>query len=143
MDNIKLFEKISNSKYKIKKTDNKLEVTYEIKNKKHIITCEYIFLMITIDMDDNMVEIIWSDSNPYVDIKTRNIVKSIREILVEKNKELLENQSQVIKFDILKDIYKDLLKNQTLLENINLKPEWIFTKKHKTYTEYFMITDII
>jgi len=139
MNNIKLFNTISNTKYKIKKDDKYLYIKYN--NNK--LKCAYIFLMIAVPIDDTLLNIIWSDSNPYIDIKTRDIVKNVRDLLRKEHKYILDESSQIITNTDLKKIYNDLIKNPDILQKINQRSEWIITNNNKNYIEYFIITEII
>ncbi len=141
MNNIKLFKKISKSDYKIKKDDKHLYIIYD--NNK--IKCSYLFLMISQQLDNNLLNIIWTDANPYIDQETRNNVKEIRKILSKEYSFLLDNTNQIIRNDDLQKVYDYLIKNPNKLHKINQHIEWIITNKnkHDNYIEYFILTDII
>jgi hypothetical protein len=90
--------------------------------------------------------IMWSDSNPYIDIYTQELSEIIRKnLLLSDNNNLIDQNNQIIFKNDLDNLIKILIKNQFIFadkNNNDIYCQWIITNNNNII-EYFMITEII
>jgi hypothetical protein len=146
-----IFNKIITNKYKIKKDPDEKNILFIINEEKNI-KCKYILFMIEkvihINKNDEDLSksiIIWSDSNPYIDIYTQQVSHNIRSKLLNTNNNLINNSNQLILKKDLNNLIKFMIKNQTnfTIDESNIYCQWIITNNLNNIVEYLMITDII
>ena len=145
-----IFNKIISSKYKIKKDMNEKDILYiESGDKK--IKCKYIMFLTENPINNTNKHnaksiIMWSDSNPYIDIYTQELSQIIRKkLLISDNKNLIDQNNQIIFKQDLDNLIKVLIKNQFIFSDKNnndIYCQWIITNNNNII-EYFMITEII
>jgi hypothetical protein len=145
-----IFNKIISSKYKIKKDMNEKNILF-IESDEKKIKCKYIMFLIenpiNITNKQNPKSIImWSDSNPYIDIYTQELTQIIRKKILTNNNNLIDQNNQIIFKEDLNNLIKNLIKNQFVFadkNNNNIYCQWIITNNNNNIIEYFMITEII
>ena len=129
-----IFNKLINNNFKLRKSKNEKNILYAYSQDLQI-KCEYIFFLIK--YDDG--EILWTNTNPYIDNITRKQTEIIR-LKISKLYNEINNKN-------FKKIIQKLIKNNVQFENNNYKwsCNWILTNKNneKKYTEYYMITNVI
>ena len=146
-----IFNKIIGEKYKIKKDSNEKNILFiESKDKK--IKCKYIMFLTENPINNTNKQnpksiIMWSDSNPYIDIYTQELSQIIRKkILLSDNNNIIDQNNQIIFKQDLDNLIKILIKNQFVFSdknNNNNYCQWIITNNNNNIIEYFMITEII
>jgi hypothetical protein len=146
-----IFNKIIGEKYKIKKDPNEKNILFiESKDKK--IKCKYIMFLIENPINNTNKQkaksiIMWSDSNPYMDIYTQELSQIIRKkLLLSDNNNLIDQNNQIIFKEDLDNLIKILIKNQFVFSDKNNNDnycQWIITNNNNNIIEYFMITEII
>ena len=146
-----IFNKIIGGKYKIKKDPNEKNILFiESKDKK--IKCKYIMFLIENPINNTNKHnpksiIMWSDSNPYIDIYTQEMAQIIRKkLLLVDNNNLIDQNNQIIFKEDLDNLIKILIKNQFVFSDKNNNDnycQWIITNNNNNIIEYFMITEII
>lgn len=137
----KIFKDVLKSDYKIKKVSNDiLTITFD----KRVIKCKYFLLLNYIDINVDTSLITWSDANPYIDKKTVEISKKIRNLLLDK-KYILDNNSQIIVKNDFIDLINTLIKSDLEFnyKNDTYNCIWIINNKVDIYNEIYMITDVI
>ena len=113
------------------KTNDVLDIIWD----KYDIKCKY-FLAFTVDENNN---IIWSDSNPFIDQKTRYLSQIIKKnIIVDKIDSTIYSDKIM---DKIKIIIK--LETQIKLEEEQINFLWCLVGKFGKYKQYYIITDII
>jgi hypothetical protein len=153
-----IFNNFINQKYKIKKDPFDKDIII-ISSKDKQIKCKYILFLIENKLinknnknseNDNILNssiIIWSDSNPYIDIYTREISEIIRNMMLKEKSYLINQNNQIIVPDDLTDMISTLIKNQYYFvdkNNKNIFCEWILINDtNNNIVEYYMIIDII
>ena len=146
-----IFNKIIGEKYKIKKDPNEKNILLiESKDKK--IKCKYIMFLIENPINNTNKKnaksiIMWSDSNPYIDIYTQEMSQIIRKkLLLADDNNLIDQNNQIIFKQDLDNLIKILIKNQFVFSDKNNNDnycQWIITNNNNNNIEYFMITEII
>lgn len=150
----KFFNYIINKNYEIIRDPNSND-TMKIIYENNEVKCKYI-LLFSIEKS-NKNKIIWSYSNPYIDQKTKAISLFIKNALdsldkIETQDKKINKLDKINKFDWKNISENDLLKIFDLIIKHNLKiiwedkiidPIWIIVGDHKSFVQYYMITDII
>ena len=147
-----LFGELIGNNYKIKKDPDDKHVLM-IQTPEKEIKCKYILLIFERKYN-NKSQIIWSDYNPFIDQYTKSISCIIRKSLANTYKCLTNENNQIISDTDLKNVMKELIKNQyNFLDDKgqSINCNWILTNERTikvnnlthVITEYYMITDII
>lgn len=123
----KLFKYIQSKDYTIIKDDINKDILYIHLNDKKM-KCKYISLFI-----HKNNKLIFYDKNPYIDQKTVLLSRYLKDIFIQMYD--LNN--------INKDNITEIITKIMSLKFESTKCEWIIQNKLVTYTEYYMITDII
>ncbi len=131
----KFFNYITDFKYKIIKdqfANDIITIKYDNKELK----CKY--LQIFTYFNNN---IIWSDSNPYIDQKTQFVSHTIRKYLLKSN----QIDFNKVKDDDIKIIINSIIKSNMKIkyydEEINLL--CVVTESNGEYKQFYLITEII
>ena len=142
-----IFSKLIGEDYQIKK-DVYDKNTLIIHSNYKEIKCKCVMFMVEKVISINKKEslLLWSDSNPYIDLHTREISEIIRTRLQKDLEYLLNQNNQLITKSDLENLISNLIKNQYNFLDKNGKSincNWILTTKANDIIEYYMITDII
>jgi pantothenate synthetase len=130
----KLFNYILDNEYEIILDKNYNNIMY-IKHNNGEIKCKYVLIFSTINEENN--KILWSYENEYIDRKTREISKILKEKIKEEKTKLND------KF-LIKMINKIISSNIIIkYEEEEIIPLWIIRNKDKISIQYYMIIDII
>jgi hypothetical protein len=136
-----IFRDILKSNYKIKKVDSEvLNISYN----KRVVKCKYFLLLNQLEINNTTSLITWSDANPYIDKKTVEIAKNVRELLTDK-KYIMNNNSQLIYKNDFVDLINTLIKNSLTFNynNDTYNCIWIINNNVNNYNEIYMITELI
>lgn len=136
-----IFRDILKSNYKIKKVDSEvLNISYN----KRVVKCKYFLLLNQLEINNTSSLITWSDANPYIDKKTVEIAKNVRELLTDK-KYIMNNNSQLIYKNDFVDLINTLIKNSLTFNynNDTYNCIWIINNNVNDYNEIYMITELI
>ena len=141
-----IFKNILKDKYTInfdKKNNDIIIINDHIK-------CKYILIFIEKKINNDIVLLMWSDTNKFSDDKTKLISKEIRNSLLKEKKYLLDQNNQLIINNDLVDLIETIIKNNKKINDIetiwiinnNLSSE-IVSNNNNNIIEYYLITEII
>lgn len=130
----KLFKYILDNEHEIILDKNYNNIMY-IKHNNGEIKCKYVLIFSTINEENN--KIVWSYENEYIDRKTREISKILKE-------EIKEEKTKLNDKSLIKMINKIISSNIIIkYEEEEIIPLWIIRNKDKISIQYYMIIDII